>query len=145
MTDNGYASEAELFTGKPLKRRYDSFTMPVCGKKVRVQSLSEAELAHYQAESFAGDGRTIKRSMMHSANGRLIILCVVDAAGNRILNKSHLQRIAHDWDGADTAALYDFCADHCGITRQGVDALAKNSDETPVASQPTGEPTEEGS
>lgn len=140
MSDNGYASESELVSGE-LKRRYDDFTLPVADRKVRIQSLSELELSRYQAESFAADGRTIRKSMMLNANGRLIILCVVDAAGNRILNKSHLQKISTGWDGADSAALYDKCAEHCGITRQGVDAIAKNSDETPDASQPTEEQT----
>ena len=126
MTDNNHlASEEELFGKKPA-RRYCELTMPISGHRVRIQSLTERELSRYQMATLASSGTGLKRSRLEDANRRLIVLCLVDSAGNRLLNDSHLERLA-EWDAADTAYLYDQCASHCGINRQDIEDLAKNS------------------
>jgi len=65
----------------------------------------------------------------------------VDADGNPILSDSDVMRLA-DWDAADTSFLYEECAKHCGINRQDIEDLVKNSEEIPAGLVPSDSPNE---
>lgn len=128
--ENGLATAAMLLAVK-TGRRYKEVDLPVCELKVRIQSITEHELAAYQGETLSkrGGGTSLSRNRMADANRRLIVLCLVDAAGNRLLHDSHVKQLA-EWDAADTQSLYDECATHCGINTRDIEDLAKNSAET---------------
>lgn len=124
-------SDQPLLTGvddlfAPAKRRYKTLTLPVAGHVVRIQSLTEREVSAFQAASLSKDGTGLKKSRVEDANRRFITLCLVDPAGNRILNEGHMARMA-DWDSADTQFLYQECASHAGLKTDDLDALVKNS------------------
>ena len=140
MTKN-YASETDLFRGK-LVRRHRDYTLPIMRSTVRIQSLSERELSTYQAQTYSSDGRRLRPDRMASANARLIILCVVDQAGNRILGNQHIAKIADEWDSADSNALYTACSKFVGISEDAEGSLVKNSEETIDDTRPSTEPTE---
>jgi len=116
----------------PSCRRYKTLTLPVSGHVVRIQSLTEREVSAYQAASLSKDGTKIQKARIEDANRRFITLCLVDTAGNRILNEGHIARMA-DWDSADTQFLYQECASHAGLKTEDLDSLAKNSENAPVA------------
>ena len=123
----------QLFAGKGPQRRYKELNLPVRGCKVRIQSLTEWEVSEYQAVmvSSRGGATAYIRGRLVDASRRLIVLCLVDGAGNRILNKSHVELLA-DWDAADATFLYTECAAFCGINREDIEDLAKNSSTTTV-------------
>lgn len=131
---NGLASVEQLFSGK-LKRRYKVVELPVSEHKVRIQSLSESEVSEYQAATVASSGMGLRRERLKDSNRRLIVLCLVDQAGNRILGKSHIAKLA-EWDGADAGFLYNECVTHCGLNRDDIEDLVKNSEGTIVVDSP---------
>lgn len=124
-----YTSVQDLFA-KPAARRYRDVTLPVSGHRVRIQSLTEREMSAYQSATLTQDGK-LKPEKLAAASRRLIALCLVDAAGNRILNDSHVARLA-EWDAADTQHLADECQVHVGAKRGDVEDLVKNSDAIPA-------------
>ena len=126
------ATAEELFA--PAKRRYKTTTLPVSGKSVRIQSLTERETSLYESQALTKKG-DIKISKLEDANRRLIVLCLVDGAGNRILNHTHAARIG-EWDSADAKHLYKECATHTGINTDEVEELVKNSEKITVDESP---------
>ena len=50
---------------------------------------------------------------------------IVDSAGNRLLNDSHLAKM-QDWDSLDTEHLHKECNRHVGIGATTVEDLEKN-------------------
>lgn len=137
-SSNGLASEHDLF-GKRLVRRYKVIELPVSGHRVRIQSITERELSSYQTATIASGGTGLRKSRLEDANRRFIVMCLVDDAGNRILNTSHIAKLA-DWDAADMSFLHNECASHCGINREDIEELVKNSEEITVVSSPTDSP-----
>ena len=133
------SSEATLATAEelfaPAARRYKYVTLPVSGKQVRIQSLTERETSLYESQALTKKG-DIRLNKLEDANRRLIILCLVDGAGNRILNATHAPRIG-EWDSADAKHLYQECASHTGINNVDVEGLVKNSGEIIVDDSPS--------
>lgn len=128
MTEN-LASESDLFSGNGLNRRYKVVELPVAGHRVRIRSLSEREMAQYQRKMYQtarGGGISLIPKALETASRRLIVLCLVDGAGNRILNDSHIEKMGN-WDAADVAFLYTECAEHTGISDADIEGMVKNS------------------
>jgi hypothetical protein len=115
----------------PSKRRYKTVTLPVSGMVVRIQSLTEREVSAFHASALASNGTSVRKSRLEEAARRFIMLCVVDSDGNRMLNESHLPRLA-DWDSADAGFLYNECAAHAGTKTSDIEDLIKNSETTNV-------------
>ena len=59
---------------------------------------------------------------------------MVDANGNLLCGADHKQvgRLAR-FDSADSQYLYEECAKHVGIKREGIEQITKNSEGTPDA------------
>lgn len=112
-----------------IARRYKIATLPVSQAVIRIQSLTERELSAYHAKAIKPDGRTVNKERIDDSNRRLIVLCLVDSAGNRILNDSHTVKIG-DWDSADASFAYDQCASHVGLKSADIEGLAKNCETT---------------
>ncbi len=133
MSDVATLANAEQLTAK-TKRRYKFETLPISGLKVRIQSLMAGEISRYQGATYNNKGDGLKMARLEDAERRLIVLCLVDTAGNRILSNSHTGDLA-GWDGADASYLYTACAEHTGIKTEDIERLvvegmAKNSSET---------------
>jgi hypothetical protein len=127
------AGVEQLFGARP-KRRYAELTLPIAGHRVRIQSLTERETSEYQAAVLSRTGQmgSYSRQRLLDASRRLIVLCLVDTAGNRILNDTHVEQLA-EWDAADTGYLYEECAKHVGLKTADIEELAKNSSAITVA------------
>lgn len=124
-----FATAQNLFAISGPKRRYREVDLPTMGVRLRLQSLTERELAGYHQTAMAKDGQKFKPERLLDATRRLIVLCLVDPAGNRLLNESHIAKLA-DWDAADTQYLYNQCAEHVGISTKDVEDLVGNSGAT---------------
>lgn len=110
-----FASRSTFLSG--LKRRYASIDLPVSGLTVRYQSLSEAEQSAYEMATWTrnDDGTLVRNDEAVGRNrSRLIVLCVVDEGGNRMLTDADLPQVDL-LDGADTRALYQVLQEHCGM------------------------------
>lgn len=110
---------------KPVARRYVNLTLPASGYEVRIRSLTERERSAYESQLLNAKGDVLK-SKLEEAKRRLICLCLVDDAGNRILSDSDADNLL-EWDGSDTAAAYDVIFSHCGFQKRDIEDLVKNS------------------
>jgi hypothetical protein len=121
-----YAGCAELFPNKEPERRFRNVDLPIKDVTVRIRSLFAGEVSKFEMTPMRGnDGKTFNRSLLSNANARLIVLCLVDQAGNQILNPQHVKRIEATWDHADIATLYQACVEHCGVNAD-VEDIVKN-------------------
>jgi hypothetical protein len=119
----------------PTPRRYKVLTLPISGKVVRIRSLTERESAEYQAAAtrVQGGQPMLRADRLKDAARRFIVLCLVDSAGNRILNDTHVLKLA-EWDAADVQFLWEECSAHVGLKASDLEALVKNSESAPAAS-----------
>lgn len=129
----GLANKAQLL-GLAGKRRFTEAHLPIADMDVRIQSLTERELSHYQTAVLTGQSgkQSLNRARLLDATRRLIGMCVVDADNKRMFEDADLDAIA-GWDAKDTQALYEACTSHCGISRDDVEDLVKNSERIPAA------------
>lgn len=129
----GLASKQELL-GLSGRRRYRDVALPVATLTVRIQSLTERELSHYQTAVLTGQSgkQSLNRARLLDATRRLIGMCVVDADNKRMLDDADLDALS-GMDAKDTQALYEACTAHCGISKDDVEELAKNSAAIPDA------------
>ena len=109
------------------KRRYKTVELPVSGFTLRIQSLTEREKSNYEASVWkpGKTGQEMDPVKIKTSGIRLALLCVVDSAGNRLLNDSHLAKM-QDWDSLDTEHLHKECNRHVGIGATTVEDLEKN-------------------
>lgn len=140
---NGLAGADQLreIGAKPTRRYKTLDPMPVCGAKVRIQSLTELETQQFQSEVWSSRGTGVKKSRMEDASRRLFVRCLVDQGGNRLFGPKDTY-VFDNYDGADTGFLYEECANHCGLSREDIEDLVKNSSETTDDSSPSSSPSE---
>lgn len=110
------------------QRRYSTELLPVSGVTVRFQSLSEGEMSAYEMAEFKRDidgnllrdefGRLVRdEEAISDSRGRLIVKCLVDAEGNRLLTDSDIEQVRL-LDSEDTMHLYSVLRKHCGIDKR---------------------------
>ena len=135
---NGLATRDDVQrAGKSAKRRFKTLEpLPLSGLKFRIQSLTETELSRYQSAAISTRGTGLKKSKLEDSNTRLFVRVCVDQAGNRLLNDSDTH-FFNDFDSVDTAFLFEECAVHCGINRNDIAVLEKNSETTTVENSPS--------
>ncbi len=132
------ASEAQLFN-QPSVRRYrggdgdpgEPLFLPVKKLRVRIRSLTEGEFSTYD-NAVVGTRGQLRTERVKDASRRLICLCLVDGAGNRLLGPGHVNKLI-GWDSADIQYLYSECAAHVGTSAEDIEESIKNSDATPAA------------
>lgn len=133
MTTNNLINKGELLS--KTQRRYKMVPLPG-GDLARIQSLTEREKSEYECSVLSSrSGRAI-RSRMASATRALIILCLVDGNGNRLLGDEDHDKLSQV-DGAVTAAIYTAASEHCGFSADDIESLVKNSEGAPVEDSPT--------
>jgi len=147
---NGFLSRDELLA--KCARRYVQVPLPD-GSSVRIQSLSEKELAEFEAEVIstpkpkrdrAVDRMVdVRRERMIDSRRRLIAICLVDAEGKRIFTSSNRDLDAiGQLDAAITNIIADACRAHIGADEDYFKELAKNSEQIHVGVSPTFSPPE---
>ncbi len=124
---NGELTQPDVLFGAPVKRRYDTLTLPVSGHHVRIQSITEQEFSNYQSATMSKDGERTLPNRLKDSNRRFIAMCLVDAEGNMILTTKESETLSK-WDAGDSQYLYTECAKHCKINSQDIEDLVKNSD-----------------
>lgn len=121
-----FVSRGDFLAG--CRRRFGTFTLPHSGQSVRYRSLSEAEFARFEMQTYKpsqeGEGLETDPDALLNARERLIVLCLCDEAGNRLLTDADVDAISQ-LDAGDTGALYDVLREHCGIARRVREARAR--------------------
>ncbi len=135
MSENGSElTKAEDLFVRPAKRRFKVLDLtPVSQMRFRIVSLTAGEFAKHERAMFSSKGRVIIARVEDAAE-RLIVLCVVDENGDRLMTKADVQNIKDKWDAADTQFVYEQCAMHIGVDAEEMDAVRKNLQETPTNS-----------
>lgn len=140
----GTASRGDLLAAAG-KRRFDTMELPVCGLTVRFRNLSELELSDLEMEALQeveGSLQQDPEAVRHS-RARLIIRCLVDDAGQPLLNPGDTDAV-EALDAMDSALLYDRLREFVGIGRRVRDiqaaqeAAKKNSNSTSGDDSPAG-------
>lgn len=113
---------------KPIRRRYREFDASLNGttKKVRIQSLTALERSRYELANLSDRGLW-NRTDTERMSAKLVSMCVVDSAGNRILNDDDVKSLIEQ-DGAFIGEIFDECMEHTGLRVLGTRKLAKNSE-----------------
>ena len=115
---------------KPLVRRYVTKPIPGLGD-VRLQSISERERSEYEAAMLDSSGRFDKKAAGDSKS-RLIVLCIVNEDGFRILGDHHLKTLPDMLDSSVADALYEACVEHCQVpVPETVEDVGKNLESSP--------------
>lgn len=130
---NGFATR-EALIGK-ASRRYIDIRTP-SGHKVRLQSLSEGEMAAVEADRVDYKKGGVNRSAIVLSRARMITACVVDGEGHRIFTDGDAERIAAAMDSKDAIALYRACNEHTGCD-DDFEELVKNSETALVEDSPS--------
>ncbi len=141
MSEQNGLATAEQLMAATGKRRFKKLSLPISGLRVRIRSLTEKEVSRYQAATIATSGVGLKRSKLEDASRRLIVLCLVDLDGNRLLNDGALAGF-DDWDSADSGYLYSECAAWCGLDQKDIEDLVGNSEGTAAVSVLSDSPSE---
>jgi hypothetical protein len=122
MTANGFAGKSDLLG--LTQRRYRDVVISE-QLKFRIQSLTEGEKSSYEASILTGAGKVNKQKLL-AARRRLLVMCLVDGEGLRLLTESDADQLAQ-MDGAVASRIYDVCQDHCGFSDEDIEGLVKNS------------------
>jgi len=109
------------------KRRFT--TVDVADSEYRIRSLTENEKSEYEAAVMT-DKAEFSVAKMKRQRIRLLLLCLVDDEGNRLLDDADA-RMLGQVDGMVTTALFDACRKHVGFESGDIEALAKNSASSP--------------
>lgn len=127
MEANGLATADDLRAagGKTVRRFKELDPLPISEMLVRIQSMTEGEMSKWQMAVHGTRGQTV-RGRMEDAERRLFVHCMVDADGNQLLAANETD-VFIQWDSVDTSELYNACAAWCGINRDDIEALIKNS------------------
>ena len=126
---NGFATREVLTQRRP--RRFASVEVDGWGK-VRIRSLTELERSRFEASIRDKTGQ-VSSSRMVDLKCRLIVLCVVDAEGNQILQDADISAL-REQDSKLTNDLVEKIQAHCGYSNADLGDLEKNSGPTPAAS-----------
>ena len=137
-TNGSGLTKAEDLFAKPAKRRFKELDpTPVSRMRFRIASLTAGEFAKHDRAPVSSKGKVIP-ARIEDAVERLIVLCVVDEKGDRLMTKADVQDIKDKWDAADTQYVYEECGAHIGVDAEEMDAVRKNLQGTPANSSPTG-------
>lgn len=128
------SKEQFIAANRNTKRRYRPVNLPVCGLKVRIQSMMEEELTSYQATFMRRDGRGMIPSKVKAATRALFVRCMVDGNGDRMFSLDDVDAdFFRNMDTKDSGILYTECKDHCGLDDSDVgvsEGSEKNSEKT---------------
>ncbi len=99
--------------------------VPLSRGKVRIRSLTEAELTEWRLSCLNASGDTTK-DRLASSQRRMIVRSVVNAAGDLILNEHHVDTMSRK-DGKDISTLAAACQRFNGVDDREVEDLVGNS------------------
>lgn len=106
-----------------VKRRYETCQLPASGQLVRFQSMTAEESAEFDRVEWDWDEnnrRVPNDDLIRDTPARLIIACLVDAEGRRLLSDADLP-LVRQLDAADIEHLAWEIKKHCRLP----DALTK--------------------
>ena len=113
------------------KRRYKTIEVPNLGLEFRIQSLTAREKSEYETALLTKTGRGVSRERLNDAARRLMVLCLVDSDGRRLLEPGDVGELA-EMDSIVAAKIYNECQTHCGFNEDDIEQIVKNSESVNV-------------
>ena len=113
------------------KRRYKTIEIPELELTFRIQSLTEREKSEYETALLTKTGRSVSRERLTDASRRLMVLCLVDDNGDRLLEPADVGTLSQ-LDAIVASKIYDECQSHCGFGDDDIEEIVKNSERVHV-------------
>jgi len=113
------------------KRRHKTIEIPELGLTFRIQSLTEREKSEYETALLTKTGRSVSRERLTDAARRLMVLCLVDDSGERLLEQGDVNALSQ-LDSIVAAKIYNECQTHCGFGEDDIEQIVKNSESVSV-------------
>lgn len=113
------------------KRRYKTVEISELGLTFRIQSLTEREKSEYETALLTKTGRSVSRERLTDAARRLMVLCLVDDNGDRLLEPADVGSLSQ-LDAIVATKIYDECQSHCGFGDDDIEQIVKNSERVHV-------------
>lgn len=104
--------------------KFEIVAVPEWGGNVRIRTMSGEERDAFES-SIAGEG---KKMNTQNIRAKLVMLTVVNAAGDRIFTKEQIEALGKK-SAAALNRVYEASAKLSAITKQDVEELAKNSED----------------
>lgn len=107
-------------------RKYEEVEVPEWGGTVRLRSLTGAEFDTYQQSCITqrGEKRTVN---MRNARAKLIVLCAVDADGNRLFGEQDLAALGRK-NAKPLDRLFDACQKLVGMSDEDLEEMTEGFD-----------------
>jgi len=118
-----------------FKRRYQEVTLPD-GEIVRIQNLSEAEKSRVDTASIDYKKSKIVRKAAQLSRARLLVACIVDAAGARLFGDDDTETLATELDSRDSQVIYAAILEWVGGDDEDFEETVKNSVDDPAGGTP---------
>ena len=113
------------------KRRYKTIEIPELELTFRIHSLTAREKSEYETALLTKTGRSVSRERLTDASRRLMVLCLVDDNGDRLLEPADVGTLSQ-LDAIVASKIYDECQSHCGFGDDDIEEIVKNSERVHV-------------
>jgi len=121
----GYLTKAQILEVQDLP--VEDVHVPEWGGMVRVRGLTGAERDRWELEGLRLRGQRLEMNPgLDNFRARLVALCVIDEAGERLFSDRDVPRLSEK-SGAVLDRLFDVARRLSGLTAADVDDLEKNS------------------
>jgi hypothetical protein len=108
--------------------RFEDVEVPEWDGEVRVRALTGRERDAYEASGVvSGPNGSLQRRMPADIRSRLLVMCLVDEAGERLFSDTEIKDLAAK-DGAVIDRLFDVATRISGLGKKGVEAKKGNSE-----------------
>lgn len=109
--------------------------VPEWGGTVRVKALTAAQRDEFEASTVETRGNKMKQNLAN-IRARLVSLCIVDEAGDRLFSPQDVKRLGGKSAGA-MQRVFNKCSEMNGLSDSDIEELAEGFDETPNGSSPS--------
>ena len=112
----------------PVERKIVRVDLSELGEDchVFVQGMTAKGRSHFERQ-FAGKSERASERRMAEIRERLMIACVCDGEGNRLLNKDDVEALGQQ-AASVVELIVDACQKVCGMSSDDVETLAENSE-----------------
>lgn len=110
-------------------RDYDEVDCPEWGGSVRIRSITGAERDAYEQSLIQQRGSN-RQVNMRNARAKLIVLCAVDEAGNKLFAGEDDVRALGRKNAKPLDRVWDACRKIAGLSEDDVDKLTEDFDGT---------------
>ncbi len=125
-----YLTKDQIFAADD--RKTEDVDVPEWGGTVKLRSLTGAERDKFEASLQERKGAKVKDNMANF-RARLIGLCAVDPAGNKLFTNTQEIILLGNTSAAPLQRLVDKCNELNGFSEEDIEELTEDFEEAPIA------------